>query len=58
MTIGSLSFAFPGTANGRFKLSSQNFRYKTFSFHIFFLVSKELSCISVLKQQVHLLFIT
>ena len=24
--IGSLSFAFPGTANGRFELSSQNFR--------------------------------
>jgi hypothetical protein len=31
-TIGSLSFTFPGTANGRFELSWQNFRW-TFSFH-------------------------
>jgi hypothetical protein len=33
------------------------FSLTTFSFHIFFLVSKELSCIVVLKQQVHVLFI-
>jgi hypothetical protein len=26
VTLGSLSFAFPGTANGRFELSWQNFR--------------------------------
>ena len=25
-TLGSLSFTFPGTANGRFELSWQNFR--------------------------------
>ena len=36
--IGSLSFTFPGTANSRFELSWQNFRW-TFSFHQF------LSCV-------------
>jgi hypothetical protein len=34
------SFTFPGMANGKFKFSWQNFCW-TFSFHIFFLVSKE-----------------
>jgi hypothetical protein len=38
--LGNLSFTFPGTANGRFEVSWQNFRW-TFAFHIFFLASKE-----------------
>jgi hypothetical protein len=48
--LESLSFTFPGTANGRFKLSWQNFRWR-FSFHIFFLVPKEWSCIAVLSSK-------